>query len=99
MAKRAHKRRPVQRSAWLVDHVSGRHCRCVMSDVSEGGARLELPAGINPPQIFALSLTETGKVLRFCEVRWRRGGAVGVRFVDASELKASRPADASAPMI
>ena len=89
MAKRAHKRQPVQRKAWLVDHVTGRLFLCVMSDVSDGGARLELPPGMNPPQIFALSLTETGKVLRFCEVRWRRDGAVGVRFVKANDLRSS----------
>jgi hypothetical protein len=61
------------------------HC-CVISDVSEGGARLELPVGIEAPQIFVLSLTPTGSVLRYCEVRWRRGSAIGVRFVNPTDL-------------
>jgi hypothetical protein len=76
----------VQKTAWLVDQQGGKlHC-CVISDVSEGGARLELPVGIEAPQIFVLSLTPTGSVLRYCEVRWRRGGAIGVRFVNPTDL-------------
>jgi hypothetical protein len=82
---RAHKRKPIQRVAWVVDH-AGRQHRCVMSDVSDGGARLELPVGVIPPPIFILSLAEMGKVHRCCEVRWRRGDAIGVRFISPQEL-------------
>jgi hypothetical protein len=82
---RVHKRKPIQRIAWVVDHLGQRHS-CHMSDVSDGGARLELPPGVVPPPIFVLSLAEIGKVHRCCEVRWRRGDAVGVRFISPQEL-------------
>jgi hypothetical protein len=61
-----------------------------MSDVSDGGARLEFPTETQLPSIFPLSLTETGSVLRFCEIRWTRGNAVGVRFVRPKTLRQSR---------
>jgi hypothetical protein len=86
MAERAHKRKPIQRVAWIVD-ATGRRCRCVMSDISEGGARLEFPIGTKLPAKFALSLTETGTVLRYCELRWNRGNAVGVRFLSAQAAR------------
>jgi hypothetical protein len=87
MRERTHKRKPIERRAWLVDHLRRVQYSCVMSDVSEGGARLELPLGVDVPQIFVLSLTPTGKVLRFCEVRWRRGNAIGVRFIEPSDMR------------
>jgi hypothetical protein len=44
-----------------------------MSDVSDGGARLEFPTGTQLPPIFPLSLTETGTVLRFAKSVGRAG--------------------------
>jgi hypothetical protein len=37
--------------------------------------------------MFGLSLTSGGEVRRVCELIWRRGEFVGVRFISARELR------------
>jgi hypothetical protein len=91
MRPRSHERTPVQRRVWLLDHLGRQRHWCVMSDISEGGARLELPPGTDPPQMFVLALTEDGSLRRTCEVRWRRDGAIGVRFVDPADPSRDQP--------
>jgi hypothetical protein len=54
---------------------------CVISDISELGARLELGSATKLPSQFILDLTQNGSVLRMCELRHRTGGSAGVRFI------------------
>ena len=39
------------------------------------------------PKMFGLSLTAGSEVRRVCELIWRRGELVGVRFISARELR------------
>lgn len=53
---------------------------CVIEDISRGGARLRYcPTGVVPDRFHLKS--QNGGARRPCEVRWRRGNCIGVRFV------------------
>jgi hypothetical protein len=55
---------------------------CVVSDVSEGGARVSTAEfGLVPTRVFLL-LVNSGDIFE-CDVRWRREGEIGLRFIDA----------------
>ena len=54
--------------------------RCLVIDVSEGGARLKFEAASEVPQSFILLLSPDGLAHRHCVVRWRSRTEVGVEF-------------------
>ena len=56
---------------------------CVLLDVSESGAKLELDGSANMLQgkEFFLVLSSTGLAFRKCELVWIDGAEVGVRFI------------------
>jgi hypothetical protein len=67
---------------------------CVIVDVSNNGACLDVGA-LAVPHLFGLAFTAGGEVLRVCSLIWRRGELIGARFVTAKELRqGSVPADA-----
>ena len=59
---------------------------CTVIDVSEAGVCLEVGA-LAVPELFGLSFTASGEVLRVCSLIWRRGERIGARFVSAKELR------------
>jgi hypothetical protein len=59
---------------------------CVIVDVSDQGACLEVGA-LAVPELFGLAFTAGGEVLRVCSLIWRRGELIGARFVTAKELR------------
>ena len=59
---------------------------CVIVDVSEKGACLDVGALV-VPELFGLAFTAGGEVIRVCSVIWRRGGLIGARFVTAKQLR------------
>lgn len=62
---------------------------CVMSDVSQTGARLTLDGsteGLDLKEFF-LALSSTGGVYRRCELIRLNGNEIGVRFLKAAEAK------------
>jgi PilZ domain len=59
---------------------------CVISDMSETGARLEVPfPPLNLPSRFTLSLDRDCKFQHQCEVVWTDARYVGVKFVSSNE--------------
>ena len=53
---------------------------CIVTDISDGGARLY--SDKETPESFKLSIfTEDTRLQRECRVIWRLGGEVGVEFV------------------
>jgi hypothetical protein len=77
-AKRAHRRQ----AAWVVLDGGVAKIPCVLWDISEGGARIAAAHGGALPAVFGLFLSKDGKSRRFCQVVWRRGTQLGVRFVE-----------------
>jgi hypothetical protein len=76
------KRTPRRQAAWVVLDGGCTQFPCVLWDVSEGGARLAAARADTLPDVFGLFLTRDGKLRRFCRVTWRKGGQVGIQFVD-----------------
>jgi hypothetical protein len=60
----------------------GARLPCVLWDISEVGARIAAARASVLPDVFGIFLTKDGKERRFCRVAWRRGGQLGVQFVD-----------------
>lgn len=63
---------------------NNRHCTvaCTVRDISATGARLRSDGSVNMPDTFEL-LIELDGVEADCEVVWRKGNEVGVRFKGA----------------
>jgi len=77
--KRKSRRRPIRYSAWMTlenDKLHG----CVLSDVSDTGARLDVEDSQAVPDHFMLLLSGTGSARRSCRVIWRQPGQIGVAF-------------------
>jgi hypothetical protein len=79
--KRQRTRTRVWKDAKLIsEHDSeGRHC--VVSDITNGGARVHLARTNRLPQIFSLTF-DNFRSERICRVIWRTVDAVGVRFIN-----------------
>jgi hypothetical protein len=54
---------------------------CLISDISEGGARLLLDNNDELPDRFMLLLSARGETRRRCRVIWRKDLTVGVAFM------------------
>src|SRR5262249_60454944 len=56
---------------------------CEIFDVSVGGARLAVycPPQAPLPEQFQLQLSEISHISRPCELAWRQGSEIGVRFI------------------
>ena len=90
--KRKHTRKPIRYTAWVVLEDSQRH-GCVISDISETGARLELENSDQLPENFLLLLSGRANNAphRNCRVIWRAPHLIGVHF----EKRAAAPVQAT----
>jgi hypothetical protein len=57
---------------------------CLISDISESGARIVLDSDCELPECFLLLLTTAGDARRRCRVVWRTGKTVGIEFPNAN---------------
>jgi hypothetical protein len=74
-------RRTTERQAWLVKDRDFALHPCTVVDMSDDGARLRLANADRLPQQFRLTFSRATRNGRRCEMRWRRGQSVGVKFV------------------
>jgi hypothetical protein len=51
---------------------------CKVVDISESGARIAISSAIELPRLFSIAFEST---TRPCELAWRKGRMVGVKFV------------------
>ena len=77
---RSAKRLPLCWPAWIVLNERS-SIVCTMTDVSQGGARLEMPGTAIVPDQFVMRFSMTSTAGRKCEVKWREPKAIGVQFV------------------
>jgi PAS domain-containing protein len=77
--RRGSERRRVVRAAEIFADGDAGAISCVMVDISQTGARLRIPEGVSVPDRFRLSV-EAMAIVATCEVRWRHGNEIGVRF-------------------
>lgn len=71
---------------------------CVLLDVSETGAKIEVEGTLDVLQAkeFFLLLSSTGLAFRRCELIWIDGSMAGVHFIDAPNRKGRKAAGAQA---
>jgi len=75
-------RRQINRLAQFRSEAGAASGECMVTDISEGGARLFTELDL--PEAFTLWLgAEDTKMQRECRVVWRLGGEIGVEFVKA----------------
>ncbi len=73
-------RKALHYSAWI-DLADGSPLRdCMLADISESGAKLKLSTAMEIPDNFRLLLTRDGHSNRLCQVVWREGVDVGIKF-------------------
>jgi hypothetical protein len=86
LGARKHVRVDLNTQGFLIPAPDAPWIECTIIDVSDTGACLEVGA-LAVPELFGLSFTAGGEVLRVCALIWRRGELVGARFVSAKELR------------
>lgn len=77
--KRKSRRRPISYLARL-ELRPGKPVGCMLSDISDTGARLDVPYPDKVPDRFRLWLTAGGSARRTCDVVWRTARQIGVKF-------------------
>ena len=77
--KRKAHRRQLRYTAWISIGPRKLH-GCVVADVSDSGARLDVENSKAVPDHFILLLAASGKPKRKCRVIWRAGTQIGVEF-------------------
>ena len=81
LERRKTARNTINRIAQFHSEISPMPRTCMVTDISEGGARLY--SEIDMPPTFTLSVSRDGdNMRRECRVIWRLGGELGVEFVD-----------------
>jgi hypothetical protein len=86
--KRKGKRQALGHRAAIVRVEDGKPIAgCMVVDLSQTGARLQLKDSAEVPKEFVLLMSNISKVLRRCEVVWRREQDIGVRFVAGARKK------------
>src|SRR5664280_2289628 len=97
--KRQARRQPLRYTAWIALTADQRH-GCVVSDVSDSGARIDVQDSKLIPDHFVLMLSSNGAARRFCRVMWRKPTQMGVKFerslADAANATLTPKADAQA---
>jgi hypothetical protein len=78
--RRRHVRRTLDAAGVLQWPDGGNDVRCILEDISLGGARLRLEGPADLPHFFLLTVP-TEQIDRACTVAWKDGERVGVRFL------------------
>ncbi len=79
--RRKEDRKETNTPAWI-EGARGRLIPCTITNISRGGAQINLDQHIILPRQFSLRMTEDGKSKRECGVVWRKPDNLGVRFLE-----------------
>jgi len=74
-------RRHLQCAAWVDLGWAVPQRECILSDVSDRGARLTIAAPNDLPEEFTLLFAADGSRQRHCRVVWRSDAQIGVEFL------------------
>ncbi|MFZ5734071.1 MAG: PilZ domain-containing protein [Pseudomonadota bacterium] len=74
-------RRKQNAKAWIAFPGSFGVVECAVLDMSPSGAKLSVPNAERLGGRFTLTFSVSSRTGRTCEVRWRKGSLMGVRFV------------------
>lgn len=75
------KARRIHYPAWI--DIGGRSALrdCLVYDISESGAKLTVAGEEQVPDNFTLLLSCDGGIRRICQVAWRSGFNIGIKFL------------------
>jgi hypothetical protein len=79
--RRKHQRHTINRVAKFQADANALPRDCMITDISDGGARL-FADGVDVPDQFNLLISAGAGLSRACQVVWRLGGEFGVTFID-----------------
>jgi hypothetical protein len=71
---------------------------CTVRDLSESGARLRADSSVGIPDTFEL-IVETDGLEANCEVVWRKGSEVGVKFLSPPRIGAAKRVQSVTPLV
>lgn len=77
--KRKTRRHRLRRDAWVMLD-AGQRSECVITNISDHGAHMNVADSDSLPDNFLLLLAENGATRRRCRVIWRKPREVGVKF-------------------
>ena len=80
-AKKRETRKSVRQPAWITLEGGFAARPCVVQDLSTTGAKVTIDDPNNLPAKLRLAFSRDARTGRPCEVVWRRGKSVGVKFV------------------
>lgn len=75
------RRRRHRQSAWITVDGEKADRECLVSDVSQGGAKIVIDAATRVEGRFGLALIPNHPKRQQCEVVWRRGKTLGIKFI------------------
>jgi hypothetical protein len=78
---RSSARKARRHDAWIVFDGDVRKFLCQVADISADGAKLVSDADMAVGSLIKLFTSEYATASRPCEVVWRRGRQVGIRFI------------------
>ena len=81
VAKKREARKSVQQPGWITLDGGFAARPCVVQDLSSTGAKVTIDDGNALPGRLRLAFSRDARTGRSCEVVWRRGKTVGVKFV------------------
>jgi PilZ domain len=78
--KRQQVRRRRHQSAWITLDDGTTKYKCEVEDVSQSGAKITVDAAVQVGTLLGIALVPRATARR-CEVIWRRGNTLGIRFM------------------
>jgi hypothetical protein len=81
VTKKREARRSVRQSGWITLDGGFAARPCDVQDLSTAGARIVVEDVEAVPKRLRLAFTRDARTGRMCEVVWRRGKTLGVKFV------------------
>jgi hypothetical protein len=85
--KRLQRRSTLDLRCWVLVGSNIADVECRVRDISDSGAKVQVPDGMNLEGEVKLFLTQDGAVSRTCEVVWRKDREVGLRFTNRPSQK------------
>jgi hypothetical protein len=81
LTKKRDVRKSLQQPGWIILDGGFGARRCVVRDMSSTGAKITIDDPNMLPAKLRLAFARDARTGRKCEVVWRRGNSVGVKFV------------------
>jgi len=80
-AKKRESRKSLHQSGWITLEGGFAARQCVVQDMSTTGAKITIDDPNTLPAKLKLAFSRDARTGRNCEVVWRRGKSVGIKFV------------------